>query len=499
MGSSCNKEVYSMSFAKYLMGFTCALIATTALTVGVSSAYAKTVYVAAKASGKGTGSVSAPFSTISAAIKSGLQPGDVVLVRPGVYPETVTIPKTASGLPGRDVVFRSEVPKAAKIQAKNYGFFVSANYITIDGFDISGASRSGISGDSVHHITVKNNVSHSNGTAGIYFGKSDFLLIEGNVTHGNAANGVTSGISVHVPQNVSGDMTTKKHRIIVRNNISYNNLTINAGHTDGNGIIFDDFLVRNNYPKPLKPYSFPGLIENNLVYNNGGSGIRVYASNNITVRNNTSYHNSRDPKRTGSTWRGELQNSSASNNVWVNNIAVANLSHSKEASAISDVYHKDWGVNKNVVWLNNITFNGKRGDKAIGAGSGTVPSSENMLGVDPMFMDAPSNFRLKAGSPALDAGTLKFGSSVTAIGGTPRVVKTIDIGAYEAGGTGKPVKDDPDVVKPTKPFPVKNCSVTATTADSARQKFLKSCGGARWADCDKLKNGQFICSSKKME
>lgn len=491
-----------MSFTKHLMGFMCAVAMITLAGV----AEAKTVYVSASASGKGNGSVSAPFRTINEAVKSNLMPGDVVLVKPGVYKETVNLPKTKSGAAGRPIVFRSETPRAAKIQANSYGFFITANYVTIDGFEISGATRSGISGDDVHHVEIKNNISRNNKTGGIYFRRSDFLLIDGNVTSGNAADGVTSGISIHKSQNVTGDMKTKGFRIIVRNNISFNNLTINAGNTDGNGIIFDDWMLRNKYTESgLKPYTFPGLIENNLVYNNGGSGIRVYATNNITIRNNTSYHNSTDPKRADSAWRGELQNSTSSNNVWVNNIAVASLKNSKYASAISDVYHKDWGANKNVVWANNLTFNGKVGDKSIGIGSGSISGNGNLLGVDPRFVSASTgNFRVSANSPAVNAGTVKYGSSMTALGGTSRVVKTIDIGAYEIGGSGGPVTEPDDGVdkpnkpsKPTKPTPTKSCTVTAATKDAAQQKFVKVCK-QRWADCDMRKGGGFICSSKKM-
>lgn len=486
-----------MRFKKHIMGFVCSM----ALMTMAGTADAKTVYVSANASGNGNGSVSAPFKTISKAVASKLEPGDVVLVRPGVYNESVFIPKEKSGAEGRYITFRSETPRAAKVvSTKGYSFMTFANYIKFEDFD----TRGGIVGKSVHHIEVRGNDSHDSPGPGIYFGASDFLLIEDNITRGNSANAVSSGISIHIPQNVSGNNTYKGFRIIVRNNISYDNLTKTAGHTDGNGIIFDDFLLRNSLvrtgkrPDGFVPYKFPGLIENNLVYNNGGAGICVYASDNITVRNNTSYHNATDPQGKG-TWKGELRNMSGSNNVWVNNIAVANpkVQHS---NAISFVSFKDW-PNNNVKWANNLTFNGTKGEKSIGtSGGNSVPSGDgNLFGVDPQFVKAGSNFRLKETSPAINAGTLKFGSSALALKGTARVVKIIDMGAYEAGSGGK-VDDDttpPVVDKPTKPLPLPNCTTTAATKEAAQQKFLKTCG-KKWLDCDKQKNGSFICSSKKM-
>lgn len=51
--------------------------------------------------------------------------------------------------------------------------------------------------------------------------------------------------------------------------------------------------------------------------------------------------------------------------------------------------------------------------------------------MNPQFVNAPSNFRLKSGSPAVNAGTLKYGSDTQDIDGGKRVIGTIDMGAYE--------------------------------------------------------------------
>lgn len=296
--------------------------------------------------------------------------------------------------------------------------------------------------EQTHHVEITNNVVHDSPKAGITAHRSEFTLIEGNTTYGNASSAATSGISVHVPQNITKDTTTKGFRIIVRNNISYNNVQTKSGSTDGNGIIFDDFLLRNltsnadgnkyleNAPW-MKPYKFPGLIENNLVYGNGGAGIRVYASDNITVRNNTAAFNGTDPdhKKKNGAWLGELQNMSGSDNIWVNNIGVSDTKIHKEVAGISSVSFKNW-PSKNVAWVNNLTYTiGKPGDRSAKT-TGVDKMVENKLGVNPQFV-GNNNFRLQGSSPAVDAGTLKYGSSTNTLGGTARVVKTIDIGAYE--------------------------------------------------------------------
>jgi hypothetical protein len=61
-------------------------------------------------SGHHPGNRELPLKTVSAAAKKA-QAGDEVLVRPGIYRESVSI--VSSGAPGKPILFRSEVPRAA--------------------------------------------------------------------------------------------------------------------------------------------------------------------------------------------------------------------------------------------------------------------------------------------------------------------------------------------------------------------------------------------------
>ncbi len=392
-----------------------------------------TYYVATNGNNSSAGSSASPWKTISHAMQSNLKPGDVVIVRPGTYAEAVTINKGGSS--AGDVTLKAEVPGEALIRPPASGWngiSVNANYVTIDGFDIKGARGDGIEANNVHHVNVLNNTVSGSGESGIQFNWAEFITIDGNTTFGNAISGWYSGISIYQNRNITGDTTTGGFRTVVRNNISYDNVTKNGEHTDGNGIIIDDFqsTQTNGHPN----YTYPTLIENNLVYENGGKGIQVTWSDSVTVRNNTAWHNNQDSLNPG-TWRGELSNSASSNNTWVNNIAVADPTINRNNTAIDNTSSGGY-VNKNVVWSNNLTFNETAGQSSVRTDGGNAApnaANGNKLGVNPLFVDAPGgDFHIRAGSPAIDAGTNRYGLGATDLDGDARAIGTVDIGSDEA-------------------------------------------------------------------
>ncbi|MGR9372465.1 choice-of-anchor Q domain-containing protein [Rhizobium leguminosarum] len=398
-----------------------------------------TYYVATTGSDSGNGSATSPFRTISEAMSANLRPGDEVVVKAGTYNESINIDKDGSA--AGDITLRSEVPGAALIRppAGSYtGISVNANYVTIDGFDIKGGNGDGIEANNVHHVSILNNKVHDSGESGIQFNYSDFVKIVGNETYNNASSGWFSGISIYENRNITGDTSTTGYRNIVQNNISHDNVTKTGAHTDGNGIIIDDFQSTQTDGHPN--YTFKTLVDNNLVYENGGKGIQVAWSDSVTVQNNTAYHNNQDPLNDG-TWRGELSNAQSSNNTWINNIAVADPSVNKNNTAVDNTSYGGY-TNANVVWANNDTYNGTAGQASVRTdGGNAMPSTANgnKLGVDPHFAGAASdNFHLASGSAAIDGGTAKYGVGSVDLDGHARVVGTVDMGAYESGSSATP-------------------------------------------------------------
>ena len=75
----------------------------------------------------------------------------------------------------------------------DFGVHIQGDFVTLDGFEISGAKKAGITANLVHHVTISNNVSHDNGTHGISVTRSDYVTIKDNSTYNNAKNGPYSG------------------------------------------------------------------------------------------------------------------------------------------------------------------------------------------------------------------------------------------------------------------------------------------------------------------
>ncbi len=165
-------------------------------------------YVATSGNDSAKGTADLPWRTIGQAMNAKLKPGEEVVVRSGTYKEAVVVNKDGSAAGA--ITLRSEVPGGAKIVPPDNkeGITILGNYVTIDGFDVSGSQGSGITGVNVHHVTLTHNIVHDNVSNGIFLGEFDFATIEGNVVYGNAARGAASGIHLKAAVNLTGSRPT---------------------------------------------------------------------------------------------------------------------------------------------------------------------------------------------------------------------------------------------------------------------------------------------------
>jgi parallel beta-helix repeat protein len=263
-----------------------------------------------------------------------------------------------------------------------------------------------------HHIEVRNCVVHDFQGGGIGGSDFDYITIENNVVYNNSWYGMyaTSGISVFHSRDF--DSNTSSYKNFVRGNICHNNKTLIpwAGRdylSDGNGIIIDD--NRNTQVEGGIPYTGKTLVENNVSYNNGGSGIHAYSSNNVDIINNTAYNNG--------TVVGypEIYGQDGVNVNIYNNIMYARTGGACNSNAGGTTY--DY----------NIYFNGPASRKGA-----------NDVVADPKFVklafDETADFKLRNTSPAINSGTDAGGKfSPVDINGVARPVGLKpDRGAYES-------------------------------------------------------------------
>jgi parallel beta-helix repeat protein len=329
-------------------------------------------------------SPSTPWATIQKADTSARTGGDCINVAPGTYQANVLIQHggnapTSTGY----VVYRCQTMDACHILAPGggslWGFAKAGNFVVVDGFELDGNNSlqtDGIAdacivtsdanygrgnspyqaGGSSHHIWVLNNIIHHCNLAGVALsGKEWYYTIHNTVYHNawtsgyqgsgigyvavqcveaNGTNCYTSGISGTPSSDYSytplGNDTifgppagyfpfhnVVAWNVVYNNRINYNNPVGCSAHTDGNGIIMDTFL--DNFSNTLA-YPYQTLVMNNVSYYNGGRGIHVFRSSNVTVANNTVFNNLTDTCLSAAAYAlGDLSQAGGSNNSWINN------------------------------------------------------------------------------------------------------------------------------------------------------------------------------------
>ena len=391
-----------------------------------AAANAATFYVSPTGSDQNAGSQALPFKTLGRGCQS-LSAGDTLDVAAGTYAEALTdvIPAGADGAPvtieaqdpaSRPVLAPSRTDRVVLIgtsQTPNRAWIVldglvfdgkrvkldaikltsGANHVTIRNGEVRNAPQQGIllSG-AADHNTFTHLVVHDNGSSdlhhGIYVSASD-NVIDGCEFYRNA------GWGVHV---YDGSSAPHADRNVISNCRSHDNARTG---TRGAGI----GLYSGTGNEAL----------NDRVWNNLGGILTDYGATDTRIENNTVWGNrSNDPARVG-----VYIGAASSNALVVNNIVGKNAGQGITSASP--------GVTQ---IMNNLTFG--NGADGIGTTGTQTTVAGNLIGVDPLLVDpANADYRLQAGSPAIDAG-LPYPDTSPDCAGTARPAGLAwDLGAFE--------------------------------------------------------------------
>ena len=360
--------------------------------IGASCALAQTradaaasiyhLYVSPSGSDSNTGSISAPFRTITKAA-SVAKPSTTVHVAPGTYGNTTN---SKSGTASGRLRFVSDTKWGAKIigTGTEAHFTNNGDYIDIVGFDISGSGRLGV----------------------VNYGS--FTSIEGNHVHDlKISGGCTGSGGAGI---VDADYTATDADII-------GNVVHDIGVPGAcNG-------VQGVYHSNLR-----GKIQNNIVYRVSAWGIHMWhAANNVVITNNTVFANGTRAMGGGI----EVGSGDSPGGIVLANTTIANnvVYNNPGASITQYCYAGVSCIGAGNVVANNLVYgNGSGISLKTGSATGT-------LAADPQFVNylptGSGDYRLKSSSPAVNKGTATNAPAVDIDGRARPLGGAIDIGAYE--------------------------------------------------------------------
>jgi MYXO-CTERM domain-containing protein len=411
-------------------------LAATALLVAVAwagRAAAADYFVAPSGDDSAAGSNAAPWKTIQKAAGK-VAAGDTVTVADGTYAGFQCDGK--SGTANARIVFRSQTKGGAKITTAGVGAdsqdwvqLNSCSYVTVDGFEVSGATRSGIAilgnvddGSDARDVVIQNNHSHHNGGPvahgrhdGIFSGFALNLTIQDNEVHDNSEHGI------YVSNAADNPIIRRNHA----HDVGVNCVQINADLSTGGDGLISNWLIEGNVVHGCGSAGFNldgvinGVLQNNLVYDSAKGGITLFqgdgaqASHDNVIVNNTIFNPA------GS--RAALQVADgANNNVVFNNILYAQGA-GLEIQTVTGLVHD----------YNFISsYSG-----------GAASAHEAMPAAATLFADVAGRMlALAAASAALDTGIASLGGKnapAVDIEGKPRPQGAgIDRGCYETGKGG---------------------------------------------------------------
>jgi chitodextrinase len=479
-----------MNFSRFAVS----AIVSSVLFAGAASA--KTIYVATSGNDANNGAISTPYRSINKASQVAL-PGDIVMVRGGIYASTVGI--SSKGTAAARITFQSYPGEKATIDgsttaaATDLFTLYKAEYVDIVGFEVRNATRIGMNVYSSKSIRIRNNDTHHNTRNGIYVGASALgistdIVIDGNQIHDNVLENQNH---IMVNGGWAGALAlSKTNGGAITNNKVYRNFGEGMGTGLANNILIEGNEISDSYSGYIYIDNSRYItINKNLVYNTGdtnyyrvghpGPGIGVAneswtASNpsgDLTITNNIVI-NTRWGFYYGSFESGGgLKNTIIANNTFYRSTdAMMRIALDAHAGSVvtNNIFYQVGNAmtqvaGAGVAYKNNLWYGGT--PEVLASGSGDLYG-------DPQFVNAggfkAADYKLKALSPALHTAAETAAPKVDFFGATR--TPTFDIGAHELSvelGSSAPATVAPDAPTAVQATATSSTTVSLTWTASA--------------------------------
>jgi len=419
--SSGNTAMATVSSTGRVTGVTAGSVTITATSEGVSGTAAVTVttglqgtyYVSPSGSDANPGTEAAPFRTIQKAADL-VNPGDVVIVEDGVYTDTdgdsSVVAVRRGGTSSAMVTFRARNKWSAKLDgvngtaARGFDFKNGVGYVRIEGFEIYGVANVG------SPVTGRGSASGIS----LYAGGHDSEIV------GNHIHDVGRVCTLSTNTNGQVAIFVQQPNVIIEQNLVHDIGRFFPGEngcTYSGGFFGWRTLDHGVYLNSNTPGANGAIIRNNIFYNTRhGWGVQFYSGDltNINVVNNTFAFGNPNHNYTHITLHATITNSNIMNNIFYN----PEGGRTMQAPVFSG----------SLTVSNNITSGTAMTDVSTPAGMTLV---DNLLNTDARLVDAPRDFHLQTGSPAIDFGLTLALVLIDFDGRTRPRGAAYDVGAYE--------------------------------------------------------------------
>jgi len=207
--------------------------------------------------------------------------GDTICVKAGSYTENVDIATAHLTLAGEG----ADVVTVTAVESGDHVFEVTANYVNISGFNLTGATwtAAGIYLNEADHCNISNNTASNKYGSGIELWYSSDNTLAGNTANLNYYGGIYLESSSNNTLIGNTASNNDYHGIYIVGS-SNNTLENNAANSNQYS---DDY-----YSDGIRLYlSSDNILLNNTVSNNAGDGIGLYDSSSNTLTGNTALQN----------------------------------------------------------------------------------------------------------------------------------------------------------------------------------------------------------------